>query len=262
MFQSVQLILSRRSGRTNVNNHLVSIIGVVFLFTVVVSSCSVLPIGPTGTDVPCLQPTAWTDEEILFVVRTIPDSPSDLLLAARTVDQQLAREGAHGAVYRLDAESGEFTLVDDSEWDSLDTETTGCPTNGTVGMFHVSVGQLEYEDSVIPVAGGTALKAVRAPGGRVTAVLSGAGGPPVPFISTNSTTGQHYHRLYSEADGTPIGPALRLGLGSSGETVVKVCWAAEDRYVIYSELFENGQTQLCVVSVGDEIDSLGDGEEP
>jgi hypothetical protein len=193
-----------------------------------------------------------------------------LLIASQTIEQAEADRvdgvrgnNEHEAVYRLERPVGSFELVADEVWDELETRA-GTPASGLNRgtPFASDAGRLRFEGRTVPVPGGTLLNLDPAPNHEVLAALSTSGAAPIPFLSSGAADGQHYHRLYSEVDGSPIGPAVRLGVGGRDNGLVNMGWGPDDRYVIYwQEDLEGRFDLICVVYVGGEIDSL-DAETP
>jgi len=226
-----------------------------------VSSCGLLP---STSDVPCLRPTGWADDSDPILMRLGQNGDETLLLTSLTgvqfdadLEDMTLGNDEHEAVYRLDHPAGVFELVADEQWDELDSIVGTPARGGGATLLAVFGGRLEFDGRVIPVAGGTALNASPAPGHEVKAVLSTSGAAAIPFISSGAADGQHYHRLYSKVDGSPLGPAVRLGVGGRDKNLVNMGWGPDDRYVVYFQTDREGAFDvLCVVFVGDEIDGI------
>ena len=234
---------------------------------VTLGGCGLLP---TTSDVPCLRPTAWADDSDPILMRLEPGGDGALLLTSLTrvqfladIEDRILGNENHEGVYRLDRATGDFERVADEQWDELDTPA-GTPASGfNAGTpFVVDGGRLQFEGRTVALAGGTLLTLDPAPSHDVIAVLSTSGSPFDSLLSGGAADGQHYHRLYSEVDGSPLGRAVRLGVGGKDKNLVNMGWGPDDRYVVYFQTDREGAFDvLCVVFVGDEIDRI-DSEEP
>lgn len=113
---------------------------------------------------------------------------------------------------------------------------------------------MTFGDKRINVAGGTFVEAYPSRDYDVTAVFSTDGqtaGGGLLFIPGRKGSGQHYHQLYSDVDGTPIGPSLRLPFKNLSVAEPDVCWVAQDEYVVYFENDNSKGQLLALVHVGD-----------
>ena len=225
-------------------------------------------VGTTVSDVPCLRPTAWPAEIPLPLVRAAEEG-SDVLLVTGQTDEQFLTDfddgtndfRPHSAVYRLDPGVGSFELVDDRVWDDADGEVIlvsgsgpASPTFGIAGFFSP---RLNFHGSSVAVAGGKALWVSTSPTRSVAAVLSSAGYTPgVAFVNSGFGTGQHYHQVFSEADGSPFGDPVRVGVGDG---FVVGNWTEQEDYVVYWQRAGGvgpGETTLCAVPVTEDLPPL------
>jgi hypothetical protein len=230
----------------------------VFLLT----GCDIALPGTGGTsDVPCFRPTAWPNESGEIAVRM--DRPDSMLLAHLTSDQVVEDIGdlitgndGHGPVYRFNATAKTFELVDDAVWDAATGMAIGCTGQEARDSPFVleRMGgnrMLFFEGRQVAVAGGFAASIwdPREKGG-VVAVISASGGGSIPLISNLSSSGQHYHQLFSEIDGEPIGDPLRLPF-SGAPNPPDGCWSPDNSFVLYSEASDGRFNRICVVDVRD-----------
>ena len=232
----------------------------VTVLVVVLAGCDRGTLNPVS-DVPCLAPTAWPNESQAFLVRR-QTTDGDILLFTHQTTEQLI-EGGHGPVYRFDPGNETFELVDDAAWDQGEGGVTSCGGGRgretpfrVVGSFTPS---LEFNGQEVPVAGRVAVKLVFAPTASAVAVLSTDGSVQPPLFSSGFSFGQHYHQLFSEIDGKPIGEAVRLGVGGQVLAVVRGCWIDGDKYLIYSQGQErpgSGVGLLCVVRIDEELPQM------
>lgn len=210
-------------------------------------------VGTTVSDVPCLRPTAWSEEILTPLVRAAEDGGDVLLVTGQTSEQSVAdsEDGLldfqpHSAVYRLDPELGSFQLVNDRAWDDADGEVSRVSGSGPGSPL-----------GAVAVAGGNRLSHTTSPTRPVAAVLSSAGFTPgFPFVSSGFGTGQHYHQLFSEVDGSPLGDPVRVGVG---DAVVVANWTAQEDYVVYWQRpggVGSGESTLCAVPVTEDLPPL------
>jgi len=227
--------------------------------------------GPTGggtvSDVPCLTPTQWSSDTEAFMHRAESGETDTLLFTTQTEDQFFAdiddgtREfSPHQAVYRFDPKAAEFSLVDDSLWEGADGEIcSGCGIFVANGPFAIENGQLLFKGTVVPVAGRRAVRLFDAAvnrcdseeseWGEVVAVLSIDG-----YVALlGASTGQHYHQLFSNVDGSQIGPTDRLAIGGLLESTVRACWTSDRKYVVYRQGAQDIPIagRICVVPVAE-----------
>ncbi len=222
--------------------------------------CIPMPAGG-ASDVPCLEPTAWTGEFSSFLLRREGGS---FLLTAQTIDQYaddfnedgVIGNGEHGAVYRFDTLTGEFSLVDESTWEASQGEVRDC--GGTDGSL--LFGSFVVDGQEIPVRG----RAVQGSSfGNVVAILSTNGNVPIPLI-TGASTGQHYSQFFSADDFSPLSEPVQVGVG---ETVISACWTVDGRFLIYHQktLSTEGETGfdvLCFVENTTEVTIEAEEESP
>ncbi len=235
-------------------------VNIPFLFLLPLAQFGCIPMPAGGaSDVPCLEPTAWTSEFADFLVR---EDDGNLLLTAQTsiqgfddfIDDGVVGNGEHGPVYRFDTLNEEFTLVDESLWEASQGEVVDCgPTSGRI-LF----GSYVVDGEEIPVRG----RAVLASGFKnVEAVLSADGNIPFPLVPSVST-GQHYSQFFLAEDLSPLSEPVRVGVG--GETI-NSCWTADGRYLIYHQIaeFEGGNFDtLCFVENTTEVTIEAEEESP
>lgn len=216
--------------------------------------------GPRVSDVPCFFPAAWTDDDDPeTVVRREANDRGRLLITQQRFSDYMIDAAdflvdriPHDVVYAFDAQSGGFELVDNALWGAAETTIDRCGRNPVFRRTLLELpcytgAPLEFDGREIPVAGGTALALTRAPLLPVTAVLSTDG---LGFqCSAQRASGQHYHRLYSELDGAPIGPALRLGVGGLDVGSLESCLTSDGAFGVYAQRVSGSDSRrmICVV---------------
>ncbi len=230
------------------------------------------PVGPGGaSDVPCLEPDAWAPEKRGQILTRPETEGSDVLLLAHQTSAQRREDredsvignGPHGPVYRFDPSIESFELVDDEVWADSDGVVVIGAGGSRPSPFSSSRG-LHFQDRPVPIQGRSLLFVQPAPFSPAVAVLTAEGPRSISFpIFPGGATGQHYHQLFSEIDGEPLGQAVRVPL-ITRDTYFKVCWTRDERYVIYSQHGPeaNGYDFLCVVDVADEMALLEDDQSP
>ena len=160
-------------------------------------------------------------------------------------------------MYRFNSTSQSFQQVDDPAWDESTEPVVFCDVQDRRDVaFGVGPGYLTFEGREIPIAGRTIIDVWGALNSPVVAVLSTDGSyVNVPAFTALTVSGQYYHQLFSEVDGSPIGEPVRIGVGGRSPDL-SVCWSAEETQVIYSEFssqLPGGYLSICVVDVGDEM---------
>jgi len=231
--------------------------------------------GGTVSDVPCLTPTEWLSAvPVDFMHRAESSAVDTLLFTTQTEDELFAdaEDGArdfspHQAVYRFDPESGDFSVVGESVWDAAEGQIcSGCPGTVLGGPFEIQDGRLVFNGVVVPVAGRRAARIFDAAAsecgsmsleaGDVAAVLSIDG-----YVALlGASTGQHYHQLFSNVDGSQIGSTKRLAMGGLLEGTVGACWTSDGKYVIYEHGTQDIAIagRICVVPVADALPGNGE----
>jgi len=230
--------------------------------------------GPTGggtaSDVPCLSPTEWLAGEPVDFMYRAESADSDALLFTTQTEVQLTSDATdgtrdfspHQAVYRFDSEFAGFTVVDDSLWEAAQGAIcSGCPGEVLGGPLEIQDGRLLFNGVVVPVAGRRAVRIFDAAAsecgsmsfeaGDVAAVLSIDG-----YVALlGASTGQHYHQLFSNVDGSQVGPTLRLSMGGLLEGTVGACWLSDSKYVIYEQGTQSIPVagRICVVPVAEAL---------
>ena len=219
------------------------------------------PLNGGTRDVPCLQPDAWVAEERGQILTRPEAEGSDVLLLTHQNREQRDQDeeddvignGPHGLVYRFDPSTESFELVDDEVWDDSNgmvTEAGGLAR--TTAFARPERDQLTFEGTPVLVAGGGEVLTIHgAPHSPAVAVESTTGISMGRFFASGST-GQHYHQLFSEIDGQPLGDAVRIATGGI-RTYVDVRWTRDERYVIYYQEYGSRFDLVCVVHVADEM---------
>lgn len=240
-------------------------------------SSSVICVAPIGedvlrdtqqrtSDIPVAEPGDWPNEPGRMLVRSDARVEGALILTHQTVDQFRADRDLdgltrlyqpHGVVYRYDPSTQGLTRADDELWDEAQTEVTDCvadrrvffdPADVSIEIISCDPSLVEFRRTPIDVAGGSAVRVFYGTTGSTASILSTDG-----FITEcgESAPGQHFHQVYSEIDGTPIGPVLRLGIGGLTKRRPDACWTRDDRFVIYFQGDLRGPAieQLWIVPV-------------
>ncbi len=214
-------------------------------------------------EAPCLFPIPLM-EDARFGVRTTERDGIGLLLITQQTDQQRSDDESveshdfipHGDVFAYDPIQRSFQLADSSTWDEAKgtvIEHNGNSGDAPFGFSYDLAGrqrpQLSFHGHKVPVVGGTVVEILDAGSADfgappVVAVVSTTG--IWPGLLSSSATGQHYHQLYSEVTGEPIGPTVPLAIGGSGYGPLNGNWVADHRYVVWRSSTIDG---LCVIDV-------------
>lgn len=247
--------------KTSTNQYRVVFFG---LLLALVGACG-LPEDRSGaivSDVPSLEATAWPENTRDILIRA-ESGESDVLLlthqdeADARVDRADGIRGNdfHGAVYRYDPVDEQFEVVEVGAWEDGAGEPAVCKPTGSF-PWKIRSTRLMLKEKSIEVAGKAAMGVFTAPSSAVAAVLSADGHLPfflIPGATALGRSGQHYHELFSDVDGTRIGEPLRLPLGGIGENPPQACWSPDEKYVIYWEDKSDGFATISVVRVDDDL---------
>jgi len=217
------------------------------------------------SDVPCLEePSAWPADLGTFYVRGAAANDGDLLFVHYSIEQldvdwadDIYGNAPHGAVYRFSSDTPGFQQVDDTAWDESDQAVTFCGAQYARDVgFGIGRGFLTFEGRQISVAGRTIIQIWGAPNSPVVAVLTTDGSyVSVPSLTAPIISGQYYHQLFSEVDGSQIGQSVRVGVGGRTPNI-DICWTEDESYVIYSDYTvpdELNFAAICVVDVRDQM---------
>lgn len=218
--------------------------------------------GPKESDVPCFMSEAWTSVGALRVRAENANGSGVILFTQQTIAQiQLDNAdiqsdfSPHDPVYRFDPLTEEIVLTAERDWDAALGDVADANGSASDSPFTTGGGtgrrSLLFNGETVPVQGGTVVKIYQAPGAEVVAVVSATGTPSLPLFTNGQTSGQHFHQLFSEVTGEPIGPALRIGVGGQDVGPVNGRWVANNRYVVHET--HNGTTfdLICIVDVQD-----------
>jgi hypothetical protein len=219
--------------------------------------------GGSVSDVPCLNPRTWTEGTAFFLFRTAPGAEGAILITHQTDAQTreddtdgITGNGPHEGVYRYDPASQILELVDSSLWDSGDSRVITCL--GDEGVETPLVGRddhLEFEGHRIEVAGNHIVTPLRpAPTLPFVAVLSSDGGGGVPFLSSRSSSGQHYHEVFSDETGARLLGPVRIGLTGDASRPIG-CWSEDERLIVYAQPGTDRFTSICIVDVSELLES-------
>ena len=217
---------------------------------------------PKESDVPCFTPEAWVNLGTLLVRSERADGTGSIFLTQQTTSQIRADNedgqlnfSPHDAVYAFDPETQEISLAASENWDAALGQVAS--RNGSSGDSLFSIGSrmgrppLLFNGNVVPVQGGTAVTIYEAQGEQFVAVVSATGVSLIPLFSNGQTSGQHFHQLFSQVTGGPIGPALRIGIGGHDVGPVNGRWVANDRYVVHETNTSGSYDLICIVDVQD-----------
>lgn len=236
------------------------------------AGCPVVLPGLGGlSDVPCLRPTAWPEGSSGYLVRM--EAPELLLIAHRTSEQAvedirdlIAGNDGHGPVYRFDVLAETFDLVDDDVWSEAVGMAIGCTgqqaRDSPFGLLRSGTQRvLLFNDQEVTVVGGNAVSVWDVRGHDAVAVVSAEAGGGIPFLSSVSSSGQHYHQLYSEVDGQPTGDSVRLPF-SGTPNPPEGCWFPDGGFMLYSESSDGRFDRICIVDVRDLVPQTDPGDDP
>jgi hypothetical protein len=214
--------------------------------------------GGSVSDVPCLDPRAWSYGAPWLLFRPATSDGGALLLTHQT-DAQIVEDdvddiignGPHESVYRYEPESQIFELVDLALWDSAEGRVIRClggPARDT--PFASRKDHLEFEGRRIEVAGNYVVDLLPARSHPFVGVLSSDGGGGVPFLSSRRSSGQHYHEVFSEQTGLRVAGPVRIGMTGDSSSP-QGCWSEDEHLIVYAQVDGGRIPTVCIVDVSE-----------
>jgi len=171
-------------------------------------------------------------------------SDENILLTMR---DEFEKGNRHRAVYEYDPKMKILQKVPDSIWDGSVSPISECvsqPQKPT-DKFKGTGEKLYFENQEVPVKGAVLISSSFSPSGKAVAILLAAGprkGSFMPFLGGGQNSkGQHYHQLFSVANGKPIGSVVKLPF-TTEKQAYPVCWSIDEKYVFYTSLLADKLT--------------------
>jgi hypothetical protein len=171
-------------------------------------------------------------------------SGEDILLTMR---DEFEKGNRHRAVYEYNHKGKRFHKIPDLTWDTSVSPISECGvrTQKLPDKFNVAGEKLFFENQQVPVTGAVLLSASYSPSGKAIAILSADGprkGSFMPFLGGGQNSrGQHYHQLFSVANGKPGEAVVKLQFTTEKEAY-SVCWSIDEKYVFYTSLLADTLT--------------------
>ena len=181
-----------------------------------------------GSTTPLLETPAW-------------GRPGALLLRGNADGTALLLRQVGGSAYRYLPAAKSLSPITPAQWDH-GTAVAECER-----QLPVAALPPHPADGGRRVLAGPELVTTRlAPGGRRVAVVSAAArGASVMSFVAQGHRGPFHHEVLSWPAGAPEGVALRLPFTST-TSAVSVCWSADERFVVFTDLF---MSSVVVVEV-------------
>ncbi len=145
------------------------------------------------------------------------------------------------SVYRFAADSSEFELANGDDWIRAGSAVCKCAEQTeTLGRWGINTrvgGISRYgrrDAQHVETAGEQPVRLAHSPSGRFVAVISGDGvrRPLMPFMGGPTVSGPFYHQVFEESTGIEVGAGTPLP--RIAKEMTTMCWAPEDRYVVYA----------------------------
>ena len=177
----------------------------------------------------------------------IRDSDDKKLLL--TVRDEFEKGNKHRAVFLYDPNAQNLQQVSDEKWGTETNPITECfsQSQQVPEKFKVSGEKLFFGNQEVLIKGAVLVSLAYSPSSNKVAVLSADGprkGSIMPFLGGGqSSKGQHYHQLFSVADGSPIGSFVKLPFMTEKEAY-HACWSANGKYVFYTALLNENITVI------------------
>jgi hypothetical protein len=164
-----------------------------------------------------------------------------------TMRDEFEQGNKHRAVYEYDPKMKSLQKVPDSKWDGSMTPITECASKPQKppDKFKGIGEKLYFDNQEVPIKGAVLISSSYSPSGKAVAILSAAGprkGSLMPFLGGGqNSNGQHYHQLFSVANGKPIGAVVKI-LFTTEKQAYPVCWSIDEKYVFYASLLADKLT--------------------
>ena len=169
-----------------------------------------------------------------------------------TMRDEFEKGNRHRAVYEYDPKAKSLQKVPDLNWDAVANPIAECFSQPQrfSEKFKVTGEKLFFGNREIPIKGAVLISSAYSPSGNAVAILSADGprkGSLMPFLGGGKNSkGQHYHQLFSVANGEPISAALKLQFTTEKEAYPP-CWSIDEKYVFYTSLLAD---KLTIVETG------------
>lgn len=164
-----------------------------------------------------------------------------------TMRDEFEKGNRHRAVYEYDPKAQSLRKVPGLKWDEVTSAITECFSQSQQfpEKFKVHGEKLFFGNREIPIQGAVLVSSAYSPSGNAVAILSADGprkGSVMPFLGGGQNSkGQHYHQLFSVADGKPVSAALKLQFTTERQAY-PACWSMDEMYVFYTSLLADKLT--------------------
>jgi len=169
-----------------------------------------------------------------------------------TMRNESEKGDRHRAVYEYDTRAKRLQKVPDLNWDTAASPVTECFSRSRPfpGKIKVTGEKLFFDSREVPIKGAVLISAAYSPGGQTVAILSADGprkGSPMPFLGGGQNAkGQHFHQLFSTANGEPASVVVKLQF-TTEKQAYPACWSIDEKYVFYTSLLAD---KLTIVETG------------
>lgn len=169
-----------------------------------------------------------------LIIRRGTDGKTLLL----TMRDEYEKGNSHRAVYEYDTKAQDLKKVPDLKWDTVTSAITECFSQSQLfpEKFTIDGEKLFFGNREVPIKGAVLISSSYSPRGTTVAILSADGprkGSLMPFLGGGQNSkGQHYHQLFSVANGTPVRSAVKLPFTTEHQAY-PACWSRDEMYVFY-----------------------------
>jgi hypothetical protein len=164
-----------------------------------------------------------------------------------TMRDEFEKGNRHRAVYEYDPEAQSLRKVPGLKWDEVTSAITECFSQSQQfpEKFKVNGEKLFFGNREIPMKGAVLISSAYSPSGNAVAILSSDGPRKrsgMPFLGGGQNSkGQHYHQLFSVANGQPLSAALKVPF-TTKQQAYPACWSMDEIYVFYTSLVADKMT--------------------
>jgi hypothetical protein len=199
---------------------------------------------------PVFDTVDWVNTQMpgRLIIRRGLDSKTIFL----TMRDEFEKGNRHRAVYEYDPKAQSLRKVPGLKWDEVTSAITECFSQSEQfpEKFKVNGEKLFFGNRELPIKGAVLVSSAYSPSGNAVAILSADGprtGSGMPFLGGGQNAkGQHYHQLFSVANGKPVSAALKLQFTTEHQAY-PACWSIDEMYVFYNSLLAD---KLTIVETG------------
>ena len=199
---------------------------------------------------PIFNTVDWVNTQMpgRLLIRSGMDGKNTLL----TMRDEFEQGNRHRAVYEYDPKAKSLQKVPDLNWDAAASPIAErfSRHQQVPEKFKVNGERLFFGNREVTIKGAVLISSAYSPSGNAVAILSADGprkGSIMPSLGGGQNAkGQHYHQLFSVANGEPISAVIKLQF-TTEKMAYPACWSVDEKYVFYRSLLAD---KLTIVETG------------